>query len=228
LHIQISRQVQYSKAYAGARAIAPVAVVIGVVAIVFGVLARGAGLTATAAVVMSATTFAGSAQFAAISVLTSAGTVATAVTTAALLMSRYVLMGSAVAEKLDGGPIERFALAQLVVDETWGVAFARRQFSEGRLIGAGLVLYVAHVGCTAIGAFGAMRVVNPTVLGLDAAFPALFVVLLKPHLVSGNGPAAAIFGAVTALLLTPFVPAGIPLLGAAATSLFELPARRAS
>jgi predicted branched-subunit amino acid permease len=137
-------------------------------------------------------------------------------------------MGSAVAQKLPGGPIRRFALAQLVVDETWGVAFARRQFSERRLFGAGLVLYATHVGCTAVGAIGGMRIVDPTVFGLDAAFPALFVVLLKPHLANSSGRAAAVFGATAALLLTPFAPAGIPLLGAAATSLLDLPAGDAS
>jgi predicted branched-subunit amino acid permease len=211
---------------AGAHAVAPDAAVLGVVAVVFGVLAREAGLTPIAAVAMSATTFAGSAQFAAVSVIASGGTVVTAAMTASLLMSRYALMGSAVASKLHGNGIRRFFLAQLSVDESWGVAWAGKNFSQKRLIGAGLVLYVAHVVFTAVGAFGGMQVADPTVLGLDAAFPALFVVLLKPYLDETDGRMAAGMGAGAALLLTPVTPAGIPLLGAAATSLVRLPSMR--
>ena len=50
-------------------------------------------------------------------------------------------------------------------------------FDRGRLIGAGLALYVAWVGSTAVGALGAGFLGDPTTLGLDAAFPALFLAL---------------------------------------------------
>jgi predicted branched-subunit amino acid permease len=204
---------------AGAWAVAPVAVVIGVIAVVFGVLARGAGLSPAATIVMSATTFAGSAQFAVISVIASGGAISTAVTTASLMNARYTLIGSHVAPKLHGGSLRRFVLAQLTVDESWGVASMGSQFSERRLIGAGLVLFTAHVGCTAVGAFGGARIADPTEWGLDAAFPALFVILLLPHIRRREGLIAAGIGAAAALLMTPITPPGVPLLGAVATSI---------
>jgi predicted branched-subunit amino acid permease len=60
---------------------------------------------------------------------------------------------------------------------------------------------------------------DPTAWGLDAAFPALFVVLIRPHLRRGDGLVAAALGAALALGLTPLVPPGIAVVGAAAGAL---------
>ena len=57
---------------AGARAVAPLALAVGVFGITFGVLARDAGFGPVSAIVFSATTFAGSAQFAATSLVSAA------------------------------------------------------------------------------------------------------------------------------------------------------------
>jgi predicted branched-subunit amino acid permease len=72
---------------------------------------------------------------------------------------------------------------------------------------------------TAIGALGASAVGDPTVLGLDAAIPAGFIALLWPRLVDRHTRLLAALAAVIALALVPFVPAGLPVLGAAAVAL---------
>jgi 4-azaleucine resistance transporter AzlC len=211
---------------AGARAVLPLAAAIAMLGVSFGALATAAGLTPVAATVMSATTFAGSAQFAAVSILSAGGTAATAVATAGLLNARYAATGFAVAPALRGSLWRRFFVAQLAVDESWGVAYlGDGRFSEQRLVGAGLVLFAAHVGSTAIGAFAGDLVGDPRAWGLDAAFPALFLVLLSPHLRRPDGRAAAALGAAIALATTPFVPAGITTLIAAAASLLGLRSR---
>jgi 4-azaleucine resistance transporter AzlC len=208
----------------GARAVLPVAFAIGVAGVSFGALAASAGFSPAAAVFMSATTFAGSAQFAAVSVLGAGGSVAAAVGAAALLGARYAAMGVAVAPALRGPAWRRFLLAQLAVDESWAVAYlGEGRFSEQRLIGAALVLLAVHVATTALGA--ALFVPAAGSLesfGLDAAFPALFLVLLWPHLRWRSGLAAALLGGAVALLLVPVAPPGIPVLAAACAALLGL------
>jgi predicted branched-subunit amino acid permease len=59
---------------------------------------------------------------------------------------------------------------------------------------------------------------DPRVLGLDAAAPAAFLALLAPQ-VRGRRPwAVALLAAVVALGSAPFVPAGVPILLAAAAA----------
>jgi branched chain amino acid efflux pump len=207
----------------GVRAVAPLAVAVGGFGISFGVLARAAGMGTVAPVVMSMTTFAGSAQFAAISILEAGGTVATAVTAAVLLNARYGPIGLSVAPSLRGGPLSRFLHAQLVVDETWAVAAeGEGRFDPRVLVGAGLTLYMAWVCGTALGVFFGDVFGDPSGWGLDAAFPALFLALLVPQLRSRTSWSAAGVGAAVALALTPFAPAGVPIVCASVGCLVGL------
>lgn len=207
----------------GAQAIAPLAIAVAILGLVFGYQAARAGFSVLAAATMSATTFAGSAQFAAVAIVAAGGTVASALAAAVLLNSRYLLLGFTVAPAMRGPWWKRLAMAQLVVDETWGIAHsAEGRFDAERLLGAGAVLFVAHVGSTAIGAALSRGVTDPARFGLDAAFPALFVILIAPHLTSTAARGVAAAGATIALLLTPFAPAGVPILAAAAASLIGL------
>ena len=186
----------------------------------FGVLARAAGLGIFAPIVMSATTFAGSSQFAAVSILGAGGGVATAVVAAVLLNTRYAPIGLAAAGALRGGAMRRSLEAQLVVDESWALSKrAGGRFDRGMLMGAGLTLYVAWVVGTGVGAMAGEALGDPEALGLDAAFPALFLALLAAQVRSGATAAAALAGAALALSLTPVTPAGIPVLAATAACL---------
>jgi 4-azaleucine resistance transporter AzlC len=186
----------------------------------FGVLAQDAGMQAFAALTMSATTFAGSAQFAAASVLGTGGGVAAAVASAALLNARYAPISVSVAPVFVGGPVRRLFESQLIVDESWAVSRRRDgRFDRRILVGAGLVLYGGWVGGTAVGAFGGDAVGDPERLGLDAAFPALFLALLVPQVRSRRALAAALAGGGIALALMPLAPAGVPIVAAAAACL---------
>lgn len=203
----------------GARAVSALAVAIAAFGVSFGVLARAAGMSAWAAIAMSATTMAGSAQFAAVSVLAAGGGAAVAVAAGALLNARYAVLGVSASSTLAGPVWSRFLLAQLVVDESWAVSHrADGTLDRDRLIGAGVVLYVTHVTSTAVGALGVGGIADPTALGLDAAFPALFLALLRPHIGGPRSRWVAALGAAVALSLTPLVPPGVPILAAAATA----------
>lgn len=201
---------------AGMRAIAPLCVAVAFFGVTFGVLAREAGIGPVAAIVMSLTTFAGSAQFAAASVLSAGGTVAAAVVAALLLNGRYVPIGLSVASVLPGGPVRRFLAAQLAIDESWAIAHRGDGVFDGRmLIGGGALLYAAWNASVAGGVLFGDAIGDPAALGLDAAFPAIFLALLVGQVRNRSGVAAAVLGAAVALALVPFVPAGVPLIAAA-------------
>ena len=101
----------------------------------------------------------------------------------------------------------------------WAVAYiGEGRFSCERLVGSGVVLYATHTTATAIGAAAAAVPGDLSTSGLDAAFPALFVVLLWPYLRGISRVAAALLGAIIALSLTPLTPPGIPVVAAAFAS----------
>ena len=167
----------------GLRLAAPIAVAAFAFGVSFGLLARAAGMGLVAPLVMSATTFAGSAQFAAASILGAGGGIVAAATAAVLLNARYAPISIAVAPGFVGGSVLRRLLeSQLIVDETWALATGRGgRINRGLLLGAGLALYPAWLLGTALGVLGGERLGDPERLGLDAAFPALFLALLLPQ-----------------------------------------------
>jgi 4-azaleucine resistance transporter AzlC len=210
----------------GARAVAPIAVAAAAFGASFGVLARASGMESVAAIVMSATTFAGSAQFAATSILGAGGGVAAAVAAASLLNARYAPIGISVAPVFGGSPWRRLLEAQLIVDESW--ALSRRpdgRFDRRLLVGAGLILYPSWVGGTVVGALAGEALGDPEALGLDAAFPALFLALLVPQVRGRRALAAALAGGTIALALIPFAAAGVPIIVASAACLVGLTRR---
>jgi 4-azaleucine resistance transporter AzlC len=212
-----------SRLASGVRLALPLMVAVAGFGIPYGILARTAGFPPLAAIVMSGTTFAGSAQFAAASVLEAGGAVSSAIAAAVLLNARYGPLGLSMAPAL-GGPVwKRFLLAQLVVDESWALASrGDGTYDRGILVGAGLTLYVGWVASTAVGAFGGRFLGDPAVLGLDAAFPALFLALLWPQLRDRSAVVAAATGALIALALIPVSPPGVPIIAAAAGCLWGL------
>ena len=199
-------------------AAAPVVAAVGAFGIVFGVLASTAGVPAWQATLMSATVFAGSAQFAALAVFAGGGSFVSVVLAGALLNSRYLATGIAAGRALPGGRLRRFLLAQLVVDESYAIgvsAGSPGRPEPGAMVGSGVALWAAWTVCTLIGALLGPVIDDPERLGLDAAFPALFVALVWPMLHRRRLMLAAGAGALTALVLAPVLPRGLPLLAAA-------------
>lgn len=208
---------------AGIRAAIPFALASLAFGISFGALAASAGTGRAAAIVMSATTWAGSAQFAVVSVLAAGGGAAAAVTAGILLNARYAAMAIALVPSLAPRRRTRTLEALALADESW--ALANRpdgRFDRRILVGAALALYVGWLLGTILGAVGGSALGDPEELGLDAAFPALFLALLAPHLGSADRRVAVVLGAGIALALTPLTPPGIPIVAAAAAALYGL------
>jgi predicted branched-subunit amino acid permease len=198
----------------GARRAVPLAIAVGAFGISFGVLARAAGMGVWAPLAFSAATFAGSAQFAAVSVLNDRGGLAAAIAAAVLLNVRYVPIGISIARGFTGGQLRRLAEAQLVVDESWAISIGGTRFDRRLLVGAGLAIYAAWLGGTAVGVVGGGIVGDPRRYGLDAAFPALFLALLAPRLRDRRALVAALIGGSVAAALIPVARPGIPIIAA--------------
>lgn len=205
----------------------PYAVAGCIVALSFGVLARQAGFSALGAIIMSAIVFAGSAQFAAVAIVTAGGGAGAAIAAAALMNSRFLPMGVALAPSLPGSWLKRAAQGQTVVDASWVMA-KRGEGRYGRhfLFGATAVQYVTWTLGTIVGALAGNALGDPRSLGLDAIFPAFFVALLIPELRDARSRSAALGGGLIALALVPLAPAGVPVLAASAAALIGLRRRR--
>src|SRR5256714_13321717 len=198
--------------WAGVRLVLPLALAIGALGVAFGYLARSAGMPAGAAVAMSAITFAGSPQFAALAVFAAGGTLLAAVAAASALSMRFAAMSATASGTLGNGLIERFLLAQLVVDETWAVAYRGQSgFHRERLVSAGITLYAVHVSSTAVGASVGNFIGSAQSIGVDVMSPALFVILIAPQLKTRAARLTVVLAATVALTAVPFTPPGIPI-----------------
>ena len=195
----------------GVRAGVPFAMAGGLLSLSFGVVAQGAGLSATAAVVMSAIVFAGGAPCAAIAIGPPGGTGGGGGAAAALMNSRFLPMGAALAPSLPGGPLKRAAQGQAVVDASWALA-ARGDgtFDRWLLFGSTSIQYVTWTLGTVVGAIWGEGLGDPEALGLDAIYPAFFLGLLIKEVRDGRALGVAALGALIALVLVPFAPAGGP------------------
>jgi predicted branched-subunit amino acid permease len=136
-------------------------------------------------------------------------------------------MALAAAPTFRGGWLRRLLEAQLLVDESWALSQRDGRFDRCVLIGAGLGLYAGWCGGTAIGVVAGDSLADPATLGLDAAFPALFLALLATQVRDRRALAAALIGAGIALTLTPLTAAGIPVIAATAACLVGLRRGRA-
>jgi predicted branched-subunit amino acid permease len=209
---------------AGIRAGIPFSIAAGLLAVSFGVVAEPV-IGKAATLVMSTFVFAGAAQFGSVAVLGSGGGVAAAVIAGVLLNARYLPMGIALAPSLRGGRLRRALFGEALIDASW--AMANRgggRFDPDFLVGATLPAYPVWVGGTVLGVFAGNLIGDPANFGLDALFPAFFLALLVGGELRGGRTAVlvAALGAVVALLLLPFTPAGVPVIAASGAALIGL------
>jgi 4-azaleucine resistance transporter AzlC len=210
----------------GVRLGIPYATVGFVLSMSFGVVARQAGFSAVQAVAASALVFAGSAQFAALAVMSGGGTLVAAVAAAALMNGRFLAMGIALAPSLPGGPAKRALQGQTVVDASWALANnGDGTFDRWLLFGTTAPQYVTWVLGTVLGAYGGDLLGDPDRWGLDAVFPTFFLGLVIAELRDPRSRTVAAIGALVAISLVPFTPAGVPVLAAASAALLGIPRR---
>lgn len=204
---------------AGIRRGIPFGIAVFLIAISFGVLARPL-MGSVAPIVMSILVFSGSAQFGALAVLLAGGSTGAAIAAGILLNARYLAMGLALAPSLQGRPISRAAFAMTTVDASWASASrGDGTFDPWYMVGVSIPQYAGWVLGTAVGVLIGPVLGDPKALGLDALFPAFFLALLFEEVHGRRRLAAAAGGAGIALVLTPILPAGLPILAASGAAL---------
>jgi 4-azaleucine resistance transporter AzlC len=203
---------------AGIRRGVPFGIAVFAISVSFGVLARPL-MGPVAPIVMSIFVFSGSAQFGALAVLLAGGSAGAAIVAGVLLNARYLAMGLALAPSLPGRPLSRAAFAMTTVDASWASASrGDGSFDPWYMVGVSIPQYTGWVLGTVVGVLIGPVLGDPKALGLDALFPAFFIALLFAEVRGRRRVAAAGGGAGIALALTPLVPAGLPILAAAAAA----------
>jgi len=189
---------------------------VGLYGIAFGAAGIAAGFSILQTCLLSLLTFSGASQFAVVGVIGSGGSAVSGIATASLLGIRNGLYGLRMAPILKVRNLKRIIAAQITIDESTGVAIGQEDRGEAAMkLGfwlTGFGVYFFWNLFTVVGAVSAQAMGNPSAFGLDAAVPAAFLGLVWPRL-HGNFERGLAIGAVLlALLLTPFVAAGIPII----------------
>ena len=212
----------------GARAARHLVVPTLLVATSFGIAAVGLGWGVVAPVVMSAMVFSGASQFATLAIIGAGGSLAAAVLASSLIASRFLVIGSALAPSMRGGPLQRVLEGQAMVDTSLVLARTEEAcYGSRRLLGSSAPQYAAWILGTAVGVALAPWLPDPHALGLDALFPAFFVVLVAGELRDRASWVTMVVAAVTTLMLIPVVPAGMQVVLACLAVLAGRAARRA-
>lgn len=179
----------------------------------YGAIAVASGLTVAQTSALSLFAFTGASQFALVGVVGAGGSVLAAVAAALLLGARNTLYAVRLSELL-GARGRRALAAHLVIDETTAMAVAQPvpALSRRAFWLTGAAVFVCWNVATLVGAVAGGFIADPAALGLDAAFPAAFLALMAPQLRQRPALLVAVAGAAVALLATPFLPAGLPVL----------------
>ena len=111
----------------------------------------------------------------------------------------------------------RAVAAQLTIDESTAVALAQQGSARQRVgfWATGWAVYVFWNAMTLAGALLGNALGDPKAWGLDAAASGAFIALLWPRLTTPAARGIALAAGAVALLATPLVPPGIPILLAA-------------
>lgn len=198
-----------------------VGVAVGTFGVSFGALAVTNGLDVWQAIALSMLTFTGGSQFALVSVIGSGGTAYAAIAASLLLGVRNALYGLRLAPMLEVTGVRRLMAAHLTIDESTAMAVAQPDDRRGRLAFwvTGVTVFILWNLSTVIGAVGASTLGDPATLGLDAAVPAALLAVIWPQLRTRGTVVVAVGAACMALVLTPLLPPGLPVLLAASVAI---------
>ncbi len=192
---------------------------VGAYGVAFGAAAVANGFSIVQSCLLSLLTFSGASQFAVIGVIGAGGSAISGIATASLLGFRNGLYGVLMAPILKVRGFKRLIAAHITIDESTGVSLSQEArgpeaMREGFWL-TGFGVFIFWNLFTLAGALGAKAMGDPSAWGLDAAVPAAFLGLVWPRLKSSTDKTLAIVAALFAIATTPFLPAGLPIIGTA-------------
>ena len=196
-----------------------VALTVGAYGVAFGAASVAAGFSVLQSCLFSLLTFTGASQFAAVGVVASGGAPLSAIAAATMLGTRNALYGIQMAPLLRVRGLRRVTAAHLTIDESTGVALSQAPRGTAAMR---LGFWLTGVGVftfwnlfTLLGALGAQALGDPASWGLDAAVPAAFLGLVWPRLENNFLRLVAVSSMAFALVITPWLPAGLPIIASA-------------
>ena len=199
-----------------------VAIATGLYGVSFGAIGVASGLDVLSVMLLSLLMFSGASQFAFVGVVAAGGAPITAIASAWLMGVRNSFYALRMAPEFGPRGLIRFIQAQLTIDESNAVSAAQKS-AEDRKLGfwlTGVGVFIFWNLATLLGALGGNLIGSVEAWGLDAAAAAAFLGLLWPRL--KENLVLAGLGAMVALVSVPFLPAGLPVLLAAAVALFPI------
>jgi predicted branched-subunit amino acid permease len=164
---------------------------------------------------LSVLMFSGGSQFAFIGVIATGAGVVPAVLSAWLLGVRNGFYAIRLSPILSLRTLMKPIGAQLTIDESNAVSLSQEPDLQNQRKGfwlTGIAVFVFWNLLTAVGALLGSLIGNPAIFGLDAAAAAAFLGLIWPRLQESKLLLLAVVSAFTAVLLSAFLPAGIPVL----------------
>ncbi|WP_432946529.1 AzlC family ABC transporter permease [Kribbella sp. CA-253562] len=209
-----------------ARDIALVCLADGVVGLSYGAISVGGGLDLWVPIAMSLLVFAGASQFLFVGIVAAGGSPIAATVAGLLVNSRHVAFGLAVSDVIGHG-WRRALGSHVMTDENVAFALGQDELRHRRAAywACGIGIFVCWNAGVVVGALAGSVITDTDAFGLDAAFPAVLLALVLPSLKDKATRTAALAGSVVALAVTPFLPAGLPVLLALVGLLFYRPAR---
>ena len=199
-----------------------VGIATGLYGISFGALGVVAGLDIPSVMLLSLLMFSGASQYAFIGVIAAGGAPVTAISSAWLLGIRNSFYALRLNAELGPRGLYRFLAAQLTIDESNAVSAAQstNKLQRAGFWATGVSVFIFWNLATLLGAIAGDFMGSVQTWGLDAAAAAAFLGLLWPRL--RQNLVLALIGFVVALALTPWLPAGLPVLVVAVFALLPI------
>lgn len=166
----------------GAWQMLPLLIAVVPFALIMGALCAEKGMSPLETALMGALVFAGSSQFVAAGLWQHPIPILAIVASTALINSRHLLMGAALAPSMGAFARPRSYLALFfMADENWAMAMRRAAagpLTAGYYFGLSVPFYLSWVLWTTIGNLVGGAVADPKRFGFDFAFAAVFLVIL--------------------------------------------------
>jgi len=195
------------------KAIVLVCLADGIVGLSYGSLAAAQGFPLWVPIALSTLVLAGASEFLFIGIVAGGGSPLTAAAAGLLVNARHLPFGIAVKDLVGQGGRSLLG-CHIMNDESVVFGISQPGLQQRRvaywLCGLGIfaVWPLTVIGGAMIGRF----IPDVSAIGLDAVFPAILIALIFPALRKRRTHIPALAGTALSVAVTPFVPAGMPVL----------------
>jgi len=193
--------------------IAAACLAVAMIGVSYGAAAVGSGFPAWMPLLLACTVLAGGSEFLFFGIMAAGGGPIAAALAGLVVNLRHFPYGLSMPDVFGTGK-RRFLGFHLIIDESVAFALGPGDLAKKRaaywMCGLGIAL-TWPLGA-AVGALLGTVIPDVDAFGMDAVFPAVLLALILPALRDRMTRRAALAGSAIAVAVTPFVPAGFPVL----------------